>query len=79
VAAGRQLYEQACVVCHGADGKGGHGGGAPLVALTDLSAAMRTVTAGRNDMPPFGDVFTAEQIRNVSTYVIEALAGRAER
>ena len=30
LAAGQRLYEQACVVCHGDDGKGGHGGGAPL-------------------------------------------------
>ena len=27
---GQALFEQACVVCHGDDGKGGHGGGAPL-------------------------------------------------
>ena len=30
--AGKRLYTQACAVCHGDDGKGGHGGGAPLVA-----------------------------------------------
>jgi mono/diheme cytochrome c family protein len=76
---GQQLYEQACVICHGADGKGGHGGGAPLVAVRDLAAAVQTVTAGRNDMPPFRTTFTAEQIRDVSAYVVEALVGRAAR
>ena len=73
VRAGKALYEQACVVCHDADGKGGHGGGAPLVAITDLQAAIQTVTAGRNAMPPFSAVFTPEQIRDVSGYVVSAL------
>ena len=76
---GRELYAQACVVCHGEDGKGGHGGGAPLVAVRDLDAAIQTVTAGRNNMPPFGAQFTPEQIRDVSAYVIEALPGRITR
>jgi alcohol dehydrogenase (cytochrome c) len=73
---GKQLYEQACVVCHGADGKGGHGVGAPLVGVTDLAAAIRTVTAGRNNMPPFSTTFTADQIRDVSAYVVQTLGGR---
>jgi quinohemoprotein ethanol dehydrogenase len=76
---GQQLYEQACVICHGADGKGGHGGGAPLVGVKDLRAVIQTVTAGRNDMPPFRTSFTPEQIRDVSGYVVEALAARAAR
>ena len=76
---GQQLFEQACVICHGADGKGGHGGGAPLVAVNEITAAIRTVTAGRNAMPPFSTTFTPEQIRDVSAYVVEALAGRAVR
>ena len=75
LAGGQQFYEQACVICHGADGKGGHGGGAPLVAVKDLGAAIQTVTSGRNNMPPFGTAFTPEQIRDVSAYVVEALAG----
>ncbi|MEP7309903.1 MAG: PQQ-binding-like beta-propeller repeat protein [Acidobacteriota bacterium] len=73
---GQQLYEQACVICHGADGNGGHGGGAPLVALKDVAAAIQTVTAGRNDMPPFGATFTPDEIRDLSAYVVETLAGR---
>jgi quinohemoprotein ethanol dehydrogenase len=76
---GQQLYEQACVICHGADGKGGHGGGAPLVTLKDVAAATQTVTAGRNNMPPFRTTFTPEQIRDVSAYVVEALAGGEAR
>src|SRR5688572_8906001 len=73
---GKQLYEQACVVCHGADGKGGHGVGAPLTGVNDLAAAIRTVTSGRNNMPPFSASLTSEQIRDVSGYVVSALASK---
>ena len=77
--AGRRVYEQACVVCHGADGTGGHGVGAPLDKVMDLAVAMQTVSAGRNSMPAFGTSLTPEQIRDVSAYVVEQLAARAER
>jgi mono/diheme cytochrome c family protein len=78
VARGKELYEQACVVCHGADGKGGHGVGAPLTGVTDLPAVIRTVTAGRNSMPPFSKTYTPDQIRDVSAYVVSALAARPQ-
>ena len=42
-------------------------------ASKDLAAAMQTVTAGRNNMPPFGATLTPEQIRDVSAYVVETL------
>jgi mono/diheme cytochrome c family protein len=67
------------VFCHGEDGKGGHGGGASLGSTTDLAAAIQTVTAGRNSMPPFRATLTPEQIRDVSAYVVEVLAGSAVR
>jgi quinohemoprotein ethanol dehydrogenase len=76
---GQQIFEQSCVICHGADGRGGHGGGAPLVAVKDLAIAIQTVTAGRNNMPPFNTSLTPEQIRDVSAYVVESLAGGAAR
>jgi alcohol dehydrogenase (cytochrome c) len=74
LAEGRRLFTQACVVCHGEDGKGGHGAGAPLVELRDVVATMQTVTAGRNDMPSFRSMLTPDQIRDVSAYVVEELA-----
>ena len=73
VVAGRRLYTQACVFCHGTDGKGDHGG-ASLVAVTDLTAAMQTVTAGRNNMPSFSATLTPDEIRDVTAYVIGGLA-----
>jgi mono/diheme cytochrome c family protein len=63
-------------VCHGDDGKGGHTGGAPLDKVRDLDAAIATVTNGRNNMPPFARAFTEQQIRDVSAYVVQTLAGR---
>ena len=78
VAAGKQIYEQACVFCHGTDGKGDHGG-ASLVAVRDLEAAMQTVTAGRNTMPSFRTAFTPDQIRDVSAYIVGALAAPRAR
>ena len=74
---GKQLYAQACVVCHGEDGKGGHGVGAPLAGVKDFSLAMQTVTSGRNSMPPFSATFTPEQVRDVSAYVVQVLAAPA--
>jgi quinohemoprotein ethanol dehydrogenase len=70
---GSQLFQQACVPCHGADGKGGHGGGAPLNKVTDLAAVMGTVSKGRNNMPPFGAALTEEQVRAVSAYIVNDL------
>jgi mono/diheme cytochrome c family protein len=73
---GKRLFVQACVVCHGEDGKGGHGGGAPLTGITDLAATIQTVTAGRNNMPPFSTALTPQEVRDVSVYVLQALSGR---
>ena len=71
---GKRIFTTNCAVCHGDDGKGGHTGGAPLDKMRDLDAAVATVTNGRNNMPSFRSAFTPEQIRDVSVYVVEALA-----
>jgi quinohemoprotein ethanol dehydrogenase len=72
--AGKQLFEQACAACHGSDGAGGHGVGAPLQGVKDAAAAMQTITAGRNSMPSFATSLTRDQIRDVSAYVVRVLA-----
>ncbi|HZI81456.1 MAG TPA: PQQ-binding-like beta-propeller repeat protein [Vicinamibacterales bacterium] len=76
---GRKLFVQACAVCHGEDGKSGHGAAPSLATVKDLDFAMRTVTTGRNTMPAFRDAFTAEQIRDVSAYVAQVLAGASPK
>jgi alcohol dehydrogenase (cytochrome c) len=73
VAAGKRVYQQTCVPCHGEDGLGGHGGGAPLDKVAGIDAAVRTITAGRNNMPAFDKALSADQIRDVGAYVTQGL------
>jgi alcohol dehydrogenase (cytochrome c) len=75
LASGETLYVQACVPCHGPDGQGGHGGGAPLARVTDFGSAVQTIGLGRNNMPAFAGSLTAEQIRDVGAYVVQRLSG----
>ena len=78
VANGATVYQAACVYCHGEEGTGGHGGGPTLAKATALGAFVQIVSEGRNAMPAFGAALTAEQIRDVSSYVIERLFGDAQ-
>jgi alcohol dehydrogenase (cytochrome c) len=73
IPAGKQVFEQACALCHGSDGAGGHGVGASLQATKDFAAATQTITAGRNSMPSFASSLTREQIRDVGAYVVSVL------
>jgi alcohol dehydrogenase (cytochrome c) len=75
VTAGKQVFEQACALCHGSDGKGGHGADPSLQAAKDFSAVMQTITAGRNSMPSFTSSLTRDQIRDVGAYVVAVVAG----
>jgi alcohol dehydrogenase (cytochrome c) len=75
---GRIVYEAACGFCHGAEGRGGHGGGPTLAGMTSTGAVILTVNEGRNDMPGFGAALTAEQIRDVSAHVVQTLNGNRE-
>ncbi len=45
-------------------------------SITDLAATIQTVTAGRNNMPPFSSALTPQEVRDVSAYVLQALSGR---
>jgi alcohol dehydrogenase (cytochrome c) len=73
VANGATVYKAACVYCHGDEGTGGHGGGPTLANATSIGAFVQIVSEGRNTMPAFGATLSAEQVRDVSTYVIEQL------
>jgi quinohemoprotein ethanol dehydrogenase len=70
---GKVVYGETCVICHGDDGLGGHGGGAPLDQVASIAAAIQTLEGGRNNMPAFAGVLTPEQIRDVAAYVVERL------
>jgi mono/diheme cytochrome c family protein len=71
---GKESYITTCSACHGPDGKGGtHGGPAFTRDLTsEVIAAV--VTHGRNDMPAFGAALSADQLQDLSAYVLELAA-----
>ncbi len=70
---GRVVFEQSCSGCHGPSGQGGHGGGPSLAAMTNRTTVTRIVTAGRNEMPAFIGLLSADEIRDVSAFVAESL------
>lgn len=71
---GKGIYDTLCTTCHGADGKGGHQGGMPLIGkLLSLTDIMTVTTYGRNTMPALVNVYTKEQLQDVGTYVLDEL------
>jgi len=75
--AGAQTFKSNCVVCHGADGTGTPTGKA-LKAPDLNSDAVKKMTAaemvtqvsdGKNNMPPFKNTLTPDQIKAVVAYV----------
>ena len=73
VAEGAEVYQTACVACHGEDGLGGHVGGAPLDQIKDVALVIAPVSDVRGNMPAFGGALTSEQIRAVAAFVVNDL------
>jgi alcohol dehydrogenase (cytochrome c) len=73
VAAGKSVFQRTCVPCHGDDGLGGHGGGAPLDQVPSVDFAVRTITEGVNNMPAFGGALSEQEIRDVGAYIVTEL------
>jgi alcohol dehydrogenase (cytochrome c) len=69
---GQEVFTTACVACHGEDGLGGHGGGAPLDQVKDANLVMAMVNDGRGSMPPLAGLLSPQQIRAVAAYVTSA-------
>lgn len=74
LARGDALYRDGCLPCHGYDGEGGEGGGAPLTAGLDLAAIMATTTTGRNNMPSFAGIYSPQQLQDIATHITQNLA-----
>ena len=71
---GEKIYRQACLPCHGETGESGHGGGKPLVGVgLSHEAIVATTTTGKNNMPAFATSYSADDIRDVSRYVLDVL------
>jgi len=71
---GRQLYAEACVACHGEQGDGGHGGGPTLIAGLPADTIVAVANAGRNNMPPFGRVYSTADLGDIAAYITTVLA-----
>jgi len=71
---GQTLYREACLPCHGASGRGGEGGGAPLTEGLSVAAIMAVTGTGRNAMPAFGSVYERAELQDIAAYIVEVLA-----
>lgn len=75
----QSTFKANCVTCHGPDGSGSRIGKSLKVAdfhsdevkkKTDAEL-IQSVTEGKNNMPPFKNTLTAEQIKSLIGYVRE--------
>jgi quinohemoprotein ethanol dehydrogenase len=73
-AAGKVVFERLCTPCHGDNGKGGHAEGKALSDNLSADAVMATVTTGRKEMPPFAQVLSEKDRKDVAVYVSMLLA-----
>jgi quinohemoprotein ethanol dehydrogenase len=70
---GASAYRSACLPCHGATGEGGQGGGASLVKGQTRDAILLVASTGRNNMPGFAQVYSADELNDIASYVVEVL------
>jgi len=70
---GHDIYIQVCQPCHGDDGLGGPGGGAPLTDSLTEDAIKTVLYNGRNAMPEFGSVYSNDQIDDIANFVLKVL------
>jgi len=73
---GAEIYAQVCVACHGPAGDGGHGGGPSLIDGLDAATIEGVSATVLNTMPGFGAIYSAQSLRDVTSYVLERLAER---
>lgn len=68
---GKLIFENNCVLCHGADGAKEYNGAANLhTSMLDKNNIISIVTNGKNTMMPYKELLSAEEIEAVSTYII---------
>ena len=70
---GADIYRAACVPCHGAAGGGGSGGGASLLKGQSHDAILGTASAGKNNMPAFKSIYSADELNDVTAYIQSTL------
>jgi mono/diheme cytochrome c family protein len=66
------LYERHCGTCHGLEGQGNIGpqlaDGAAVAAYPDIDDQIQVITDGRDQMPPFDNALTDNEIRAIAEY-----------
>ena len=70
---GGDIYRAACVPCHGAAGGGGSGGGASLLKGQSHDTILGTASAGKNNMPAFKSIYSADELNDVTAYIQSTL------
>jgi mono/diheme cytochrome c family protein len=80
------LFKQYCAKCHGEDGKAGTPKGKKIKArdFTDAewqasesdADLMKSVTEGKDDMPPFGKKLSREQIESLVKNDVRGFAAK---
>lgn len=77
---GKTIYQTHCARCHGAEGRGDGPGAVGLIFrpldLTNYASeksantAAMNISYGKNEMPPYVELLTTQEIWDVSNYVI---------
>lgn len=71
---GHRIYRGACLPCHGQDGRGGVGGGPPLIAGLNRKAILTIASEGLRNMPSFASSYSANDLNDVAGYILDVLA-----
>ncbi|MGH8260494.1 MAG: c-type cytochrome, partial [Steroidobacteraceae bacterium] len=74
IANGGTIYRAACLPCHGDAGRGGVGGGPPLTNGLSRETILTVASAGRHNMPAFSSIYSADELNDVATYIVDDLA-----
>jgi len=67
--AGKRIFEEKCVACHGNDGTAGIANAANLqTSKLDINSMANTISNGRGGMPSFKNQLTEDEIEKLASY-----------
>jgi len=68
---GKEIFNERCIACHGANGKLGFGGAKDLTVSTKTKEEIiHQVTNGKGAMAPFKNILSTDEIMEVSAYAM---------